>query len=364
MLGVGVIAALTVSCLPAAPAGAGLPTWSPSGDEIAYTVPAHETGQIEIAKPGAIRPFEDWLSYESAPERLSWSPVGDEIAYQVRTGAISVFTPGRFAASRELVQAGGAASTELDDWSPDGRALLYVRDFQVFVVDVATGERRYLAGGAHAAWSPDGLEIAIGSGQIIYGIRPDGTGLRTIADVDTSVTSLAWSPDSTRLAFVGKVIGLVARFGGEPAYTVPAEPPIAWRPDGIFYNLTRVAPVQTSVWRFDPNTGDTTQLTHLPIKFDARFSAASPDGSRIAYELDIDYLPATVRVVDGGRDQPLLACHGTSRRDTVRGARLNDLIRVNGGGRDRVSCGRGNDVVYADRRDVIARDCETVTRLP
>jgi hypothetical protein len=87
------------------------------------------------------------------------------------------------------------------------------------------------------------------------------------------------------------VIGLVARSGGRPAYTVPAEPPVAWRPNGIFYN-------------------------------------------------------------------------GTPHADVLHGSALNDVIRVNGGGRDRVTCARGSDVVYADRRDRIARDCERVTRLP
>jgi hypothetical protein len=48
----------------------------------------------------------------------------------------------------------------------------------------------------------------------------------------------------------------------------------------------------------------------------------------------------------------------------LRGSALNDVIRVNGGGGDRVTCGRGSDVVYADRRDRVARDCERVTRLP
>lgn len=98
------------------------------------------------------------------------------------------------------------------------------------------------------------------------------------------------------------------------------------------------------------------------MKFDAHFVDASPDGLRVAYQLDIGYRPAGVRILDGSRDRPLLACHGTRRRDVVRGSRLNDLIRVNGGGRDRVSCGRGTDIVYADRRDRIARDCERVIR--
>lgn len=162
-----------------------------------------------------------------------------------------------------------------------------MRDFQVYVLDLETGEARYLTVGAHAVWSPDGLEIAIASGRNIYGIHPDGTGFRTIANVDSEISSLVWSPDSTRLAFVGRVIGLVARFNGSPAYTVPAEPPLAWRPNGIFYNLTRVAPVQTAVWRFDPDTGETTQLTHLPVKFDARLVDVSGDGLRVAYQLDV-----------------------------------------------------------------------------
>jgi hypothetical protein len=72
-----------------------------------------------------------------------------------------------------------------------------------------------------------------------------------------------------------------------------------------------------------------------------------------------------VRIVreDGRYDQPLLACRGTSRSDRVRGSRLNDVIRVNSGGRDRVTCGTGRDVVYADRRDRVARDCEHVVRV-
>jgi len=150
---------------------------------------------------------------------------------------------------------------------------------------------------------------------------------------------------------------------GRPAYTVAAEPPLAWRPNGIFYSF-EVALAGGSVRRFDPETGKTVQLTHLPPGHDAAFVAVSRDGTRVLYRLEVRDLPAGVRVVDGNgrQDRPVLACHGTNKPDVVRGSRLNDVIRVNGGGPDRVTCGPGEDVVYADRRDRVARDCERVKR--
>ena len=71
----------------------------------------------------------------------------------------------------------------------------------------------------------------------------------------------------------------------------------------------------------------------------------------------MNYARGGVRIVDafGRNDQPLLACRGTAHPDRVRGSRLNDVIRVNGGG-------SGRDTVYADRSDIVAPDCERVLR--
>ncbi|MFL6005050.1 MAG: Ig-like domain-containing protein [Gaiellaceae bacterium] len=93
----------------------------------------------------------------------------------------------------------------------------------------------------------------------------------------------------------------------------------------------------------------------------------------------------TVRTGTSGRD----VLRGTARRDTLRGLGGNDVLYglggndllVGGAGRDRfsggagndvlraddrqrdvVACGPGRDVVYADRFDRIARDCERVVR--
>ena len=55
---------------------------------------------------------------------------------------------------------------------------------------------------------------------------------------------------------------------------------------------------------------------------------------------------------------------GTPRADRIDSRAGSDRIKVDGGGRDTVSCGAGRyDVVNADRFDRIARDCETVARV-
>lgn len=65
-------------------------------------------------------------------------------------------------------------------------------------------------------------------------------------------------------------------------------------------------------------------------------------------------------VLRGGAGNDLLI--GGPGRDTMLGGAGNDVIRARDGQRDRVDCGTGRDVVYADRRDVVARDCERVKR--
>ena len=48
--------------------------------------------------------------------------------------------------------------------------------------------------------------------------------------------------------------------------------------------------------------------------------------------------------------------------DVVAGGGGNDVISARDGAADRITCGAGRDRVTADRADVVARDCERVTR--
>ena len=65
--------------------------------------------------------------------------------------------------------------------------------------------------------------------------------------------------------------------------------------------------------------------------------------------------------INGGAGGDVIS--GGSGRDNIAGAQGRDRIDVSRGSLDRVRCGSGRDVVRADRRDRVARDCEIVTRV-
>jgi hypothetical protein len=111
--------------------------------------------------------------------------------------------------------------------SPDGKRVVYelsrtnwednAFERDLWIVDTATGEGHQLTASkkssTNAAWSPDGKWIAFLSdrpGQIsgtpeskkqIYVIAADGGEARQLTKVEAGVNSLAWSPDSKKLAF-------------------------------------------------------------------------------------------------------------------------------------------------------------------
>src|SRR3954447_25157909 len=183
MLGVEIAAAvsLVVHCGPATPAGSAVPDISPDGLEVAYTIPREESAEIEVARPGTVSPRTRWLTLDSAPEKLVWSARGRVLAFQKRTGAIEVLSFGRRSSSRELVHVEHGTTTELGDWAPDGRQLVFARDGHIHTLDVATGDVRYLTDGLHPTWAPDGLLVAYAAGKELREISPDGGPPRTIA---------------------------------------------------------------------------------------------------------------------------------------------------------------------------------------
>lgn len=55
--------------------------------------------------------------------------------------------------------------------------------------------------GHDPAWSPDGTQIVFASGQNLFSVRRDGTGLRQLVHLDGDLRTPAWSPDGENIRF-------------------------------------------------------------------------------------------------------------------------------------------------------------------
>ena len=87
------------------------------------------------------------------------------------------------------------------DWTPDGKKLAFVREGDVWVVDVASKRvQRLIVDAREPRWSPDGNRIAFlredGGESFVFVARADGAAPRRVAAGDGA----AWSPDGTELA--------------------------------------------------------------------------------------------------------------------------------------------------------------------
>ncbi len=346
------------------------PTWSPDGRFIAfggggwetpdiYTIGSDGFGERNITNTPA--------AGESAP---SWSPRGDQIAFTFgQPSQVAVMAPD--GSARRTVYTEGVPQSETV-WSPDGTRLAFLRrpglySIELVVVAVATGSMRVLAGGNLAygdpSWSPDSSRISF-TRSLPWTRWPQGS-LRTIRadgadERDLGLgADLAWSPDGSRIAFVDYGDHCPSRRG---LYVASVDRTKERR--------------LTNECRLTGTLGD----DRIRGSIDDDLVDALAGNDRILALFGSDRVDAgegnDVVIADQGQDM-ILGGPGNDRldgdmgadrivggpgRDRLSGGHGIDRIMARDGEVDRISCGPHRDVVIADRRDRVGRACERVRR--
>ena len=144
------------------------PTWSPEMDQLVFASNKHgdRKWRVYVISPYATRSEgEEW----AMGQKPDWSRDGGRIAYHgcdERGGNCGVWVsqPGGFNAARLTSEASDTAAA----WSPDGTQVAFAStrtgNWDLHLVEVATGQEKRLT--EHAAadyapeWSPDGKQIA------------------------------------------------------------------------------------------------------------------------------------------------------------------------------------------------------------
>ena len=273
-----------------------------------------ETGEVQTITD---HPAEDY--------RPAWSPQGDWIAFPSRRGGSSDLW---------LVTPDGGTSVQLTDdnlhrddpsWAHDGW-LAYAqydgRDF-LYRVSVADGIIERVGDGDQnrldPVVAPDGATIAfIARGKAenqVWLAEPSGGQARVLRRNDHFQSSVAWSPDGSRLAFVEHLGGgprtgniwTVNRDGSNPRQVTAFGHVhgVVWAgEETLVYSFDEQANYRREIWSMPVAGGDPQPL--VTGDGDHLVTASSPDGKRIAFTKNQSGRKSVFLLDLGGRDPALL----------------------------------------------------------
>jgi dipeptidyl aminopeptidase/acylaminoacyl peptidase len=303
------------------------PQISPDGQWVAYTVATIDqkankrASRIWIASIDGSHPAVAFTSESTSSTSPRWSPDGRSLAFlSARDGGrAQIWTLSRNGGEARRVTnlENGAASFE---WSPDGTRFVCltrtgpppskssdVRHYthiyykfndtgyldekrsHVAIVDVRTGAAKQITDGdswndLDPHWSPDSTRIVFVSNRTgkefdldhnsdIWTIPAAGGELTKISDHAGPDTSPRWSPDGSRIAFLGAeddeappLIYVAPAAGGQPSVAVDKNfdqtaADLMWAEQGRALYVDSGMKGETHLYRVDASTGATTAIT-------------------------------------------------------------------------------------------------------
>lgn len=192
--------------------------WSPDGSQIAFFEGDYPFQRINVIDSDGsnrrlLTPEPDFQIYRS---HLIWSPDGSQIVFYQPSNPPD--------SNQEIVKLIDLDSGDIEpltrpgfydalSWSPDSQQIAFASGSRfeqqaMFVYDLASGEFTVLTpepfqNALTSAWSPNGDWIAftatpigdeLGT-QILYAVRPDGSGLKALTSPNEYVYPFAWIPE-------------------------------------------------------------------------------------------------------------------------------------------------------------------------
>ncbi|MDB6025247.1 MAG: pknB 19 [Verrucomicrobiales bacterium] len=222
--------------------------WHPRENQIASS---HENGQIIIWNVAEARPLQTWHAHNGYARSVTWSPDGLKLASGGPDCTIAIWdaengvelkrmkTPSPIAAvawnhaGTRLATSGSNLSTKLWDagtW----------QEIRTIWLDQGVDRKTGFIGAI--AWSPNDRFLATGGSDFMIRLCETETGsiAKEFSGESASVVALAWSPDGTQLASIGRDDGamkiweaftgkLVQHFRGH----LQGCRAVVWQPNGL-----------------------------------------------------------------------------------------------------------------------------------
>jgi Tol biopolymer transport system component len=181
--------------------------WSPDGRRIAFLA-LHDFGSynepfvvLRIVDLDGGRPRTVW-SERFTGDDYAWSPDGSKLAMK-SDGTLSMLTVD----SRRRRRLAVIDDVDVFSWFPGGTRVALFNLDRIAIVDVRNGTMKTVVrlrqpGSDYGALSPDGRKLAFERGYEMYVSNIDGRAQRRITHTPRADLGPAWSPDSSKVAFV------------------------------------------------------------------------------------------------------------------------------------------------------------------